>query len=128
MGSGLMFLDCPAYLDRDGAGRCGLPAEVRCRFVMESTGGPLDSAMIRCPAGHWLTGAIESLTVTTGPGRAAAPAVPGRKRRRATGVAAMLTGRAQTGIPWPGTAGRSCPVVPVRASRRAPMTRPVTIS
>ena len=76
MGSGLMFLDCPAYLDRDGAKRCGLPAEVKCRFIMESTGGPLDSAMIRCPAGHWFTGAIESLTLTTGPGRAAAPPCP----------------------------------------------------
>ena len=62
MDSGLMFLDCPAYLDRDGAERCGLPAEVRCRFVMEPTDGPLDSAMIRCPAGHWFTGPIESLT------------------------------------------------------------------
>ena len=24
----MMFLDCPAYLDQDGAARCGLPAEV----------------------------------------------------------------------------------------------------
>jgi hypothetical protein len=87
MGSGLMFLDCPAYLDRDGGQRCGLPAEVKCRFIMESTDGPLDSAMIRCPAGHWFTGAIESLTLTTGPG----------------GTAAMMTGWARTGIP-PGTA------------------------
>ena len=66
MDSGLMFLDGPADLDRDGAERCGLPAEVRCRFVMEPTDGPLDSAMIRCPAGHWFTGPIESLTPTTG--------------------------------------------------------------
>ena len=29
----MMFLDCPAYLDQDGAVRCGLPAEVRCRFT-----------------------------------------------------------------------------------------------
>jgi len=72
MNSGLMFLDCPAYLDRAGAQRCGLPAEVRCRFVMQSTGGPLEGAMIRCPVGHWFTGPIESLTLTTGPGRAAA--------------------------------------------------------
>ena len=76
MDSGLMFLDCPAYLDRDGAERCGLPAEVKSRFIMESTDGPLDSAMIRCPAGHWFTGDIESLTLTTGPGRAAAPPCP----------------------------------------------------
>jgi len=47
----MMFLDCPAYLDQDGAARCGLPAEVSCRFIMNSTDGPLESAMIRCPAG-----------------------------------------------------------------------------
>jgi hypothetical protein len=32
--------------------------------------------MIRCPAGHWFTGPLESLTLTTEPGRAAAlPAI-----------------------------------------------------
>jgi hypothetical protein len=62
MEANVMFLDCPAYLDQDGAARCGLPAEVRCRFIMRSTDGPLESAMIRCPAGHWFNGAIESLT------------------------------------------------------------------
>ena len=36
----MMFLDCPAYLDQHGAVRCGLPAEVRCRFTMHSTDGP----------------------------------------------------------------------------------------
>jgi hypothetical protein len=58
----MMFLDCPAYLDHDGTLRCGLPAEVRCRFTMRSTDGPVESAMIRCPAGHYFCGAIESLT------------------------------------------------------------------
>jgi hypothetical protein len=58
----MMFLDCPAYLDRDSAARCGLPAEVRCRFTMRSADGPIECAMIRCPAGHWFNGAIESLT------------------------------------------------------------------
>ncbi len=58
----MMFLDCPAYLDREGAVRCGLPAEVRCRFTMRSTDGPVESAMIRCPAGHYFCGAVESLT------------------------------------------------------------------
>jgi hypothetical protein len=58
----MMFLDCPAYLDQDGAVRCGLPAEVRCRFTMRSTDGPIECAMIRCPAGHCYNGAIESLT------------------------------------------------------------------
>jgi hypothetical protein len=58
----MMFLDCPAYLGQDGAVRCGLPAQVRCRFTMRSTDGPVESAMIRCPAGHYFCGAIESLT------------------------------------------------------------------
>jgi len=58
----MMFLDCPAYLDHGRTVRCGLPAEVRCRFTMRSTGGPVESAMIRCPAGHWFSGPIESLT------------------------------------------------------------------
>lgn len=58
----MMFLDCPAWLDEEGAVRCGLPAEVRCRFTMRSADGPLESAMIRCPDGHWFTGLIESLT------------------------------------------------------------------
>jgi hypothetical protein len=58
----MMFLDCPAYLDQDGAARCGLPAEVRCRFTMRSTDGPVESAMIKCPAGHYFCGDIESLT------------------------------------------------------------------
>src|SRR6516162_5025843 len=57
-----MFLDCPAYLDHERTVRCGLPAEVRCRFTMRSSGGPLESAMIRCPAGHWSNGPTESLT------------------------------------------------------------------
>jgi hypothetical protein len=58
----MMFLDCPAYLDQDGAARCGLPAEVRRWFTRGSTDGPLESAMIRCPAGHWFNGPIEFLT------------------------------------------------------------------
>ena len=58
----MMFLYCPAYLDQDSAVRCGLPAEIRCRFTMRSTDGPLESAMIRCPVGHSFTGPIEALT------------------------------------------------------------------
>ena len=58
----MMFLDCPAYLDHERTVRCGLPAEVRYRFTMRSTDGPLESAMIRCPAGHYFSGPIESLT------------------------------------------------------------------
>jgi hypothetical protein len=58
----MIFLNCPAYLDQDRSVQCGLPAEVRCRFTMRSSDGPLDSAMIRCPAGHHFTGPIEFLT------------------------------------------------------------------
>ena len=54
----MMFLDCPASLDQDGAVRCGLPAEVRCRFTMRSTDGPLESVMIRCAVGHCFSGPI----------------------------------------------------------------------
>ena len=58
-----MFLDCPAYLDEDGPQRCGLPAEVQARYTMRSTDGPLESAKIRCPSGHWFNGPIEFLTL-----------------------------------------------------------------
>jgi hypothetical protein len=58
-----MSLDCPAYLDQDGALRCGLPAEGSCRFTMPTIRGPMKCAMIRCPAGNNFTGDIESLTL-----------------------------------------------------------------
>jgi hypothetical protein len=78
----MMFLDCPAYLDQNSAVRCGLPAEVSCRFTMRSTEGPMESAMIRCPAGHYFCGAIESLTWDRGgmhdPGSAAVTSPAGR--------------------------------------------------
>jgi hypothetical protein len=83
----MMFLDCPAWLDEDGAVRCGLPAEVRRRFITRSTGGPLESAMIRCPAGHWFNGPIEFLTWESsdkhpqGLAGAAASAPAGQPRR-----------------------------------------------
>jgi hypothetical protein len=62
----MMFLDCPAYLDAGRTVRCALPAEVRCRFTLRSTDGPLESAMIRCLAGHWFNGPIASLTLEAG--------------------------------------------------------------
>jgi hypothetical protein len=61
MDASMMFLDCPAYLDRSGAARCGLPAAVEWRYTMNSTDGPLESAMIRCPRGHFFNGPVESL-------------------------------------------------------------------
>jgi hypothetical protein len=72
METSMMFLDCPAYMDRDGAQRCGLPAEVEYRYELGSSDGPLASAKIRCPRGHWFNGPLESLTCLSP--SAAAPA------------------------------------------------------
>jgi hypothetical protein len=58
----MMFLDCPAYMDSQGAERCGLPAEVEHQYTIQSTDGPLASMKIRCPRGHWFNGPLESLT------------------------------------------------------------------
>jgi hypothetical protein len=65
MNTHVMFLDCPAYLDRHGAVRCGLPAEVEYRYTVRSSDGPMESAKIRCPRGHWFNGPIESLTLVS---------------------------------------------------------------
>jgi len=67
MESQVMFLDCPAYLGKDGTARCGLPAEVEARYTVTSTDGPLESTKIRCPRGHWFNGPLESLTVPEQP-------------------------------------------------------------
>ena len=60
------FLACPAYLNDDGSARCGLPAEVTCRFAMRSSGGPLESVMIQCPARHHFNAPVEFLTFADG--------------------------------------------------------------
>jgi hypothetical protein len=60
--TGMIFMDCPAYMDEHGAARCGLPAEVEHRYAVRSSDGPLESAKIRCPRGHWFNGPVESLT------------------------------------------------------------------
>lgn len=69
-----MFLDCPAYMDQRGAARCGLPAVVEDRYTVNSTDGPLESARIRCPRGHYFNGPLESLTWDKAP--SAAPSAP----------------------------------------------------
>ena len=83
----MKFLDCPAYLDHDGAVRCGLPAEVEHRFTMPSSDGPAESVKIRCPAGHWFNGAIESLIWESrnkhDPGSAGVRSAPGAATPRA---------------------------------------------
>jgi hypothetical protein len=76
MDSYLMFLNCPAYMDNNGAARCGLPAEVHCRYTMNSTDGPLESAKISCPRGHHFNGPIDCLTVPEQPAAAAESASP----------------------------------------------------
>jgi hypothetical protein len=60
MNNSVMFLDCPAYMDGDGAARCGLPAAVEYRYTMTSTDGPLESAKIRCPRGHVFNGPVDA--------------------------------------------------------------------
>ena len=112
-----MFLDCPAYLDREGAVRCGLPAEVRCRFTMRSTDGPVESAMIRCPAGHYFCGAIESLTWDgkdnhdPGPAAVSYPA-PGATASRAV-MRAVWAG-SPSGISRPSRSRKSPAPTPLR--------------
>jgi hypothetical protein len=64
----VVFVDCPAYADKHGTIRCGLPAEVEERYTMTSTDGPLDSARIRCPRGHWFNGPVEALSWASEPG------------------------------------------------------------
>jgi hypothetical protein len=80
----MIFPNCPAYLDDQGALRCGLPAEVRRLFTMWSSDGPLEAAMIRCPSGHWFNGPIESLRPATSgsPGPRAGAARRGRCGKR----------------------------------------------
>ena len=79
----MAFLDCPAYMDKSGAVRCGLPAEVECRYTVRSSDGPLESAKIRCPRGHWFNGPIEFLTWNKHQGAAAAPHAGSARRQGA---------------------------------------------
>jgi hypothetical protein len=74
----MIFLDCPAYLDRDGTRRCGLPAEVNDKYTMPSTGGPVDCARICCPAGHWFNGPAEFLVLPAPADLLPLPAASGR--------------------------------------------------
>lgn len=62
MDTNTIFMDCPAYMDEHGVLRCGLPAEVEYRYAVRSSDGPMESAKIRCPRGHWFNGPLESLT------------------------------------------------------------------
>lgn len=59
----IMVLARPAYRDRYRTTKCGLPAEVSCQFVINSSDGSFKSVMIRCPSDHPLKGPIEFLTI-----------------------------------------------------------------
>jgi hypothetical protein len=65
METSVMFMDCPAYMDRRGTVRCGLPAAVESRYTVRSSDGAMEGAKIRCPRGHWFNGPVESLAVGT---------------------------------------------------------------
>jgi hypothetical protein len=79
------YMDCPAYKDAQGHARCGLPAEVEHRYTLDSTDGPLESALIRCPLRHWFSGPVESLRCERpGPGTEAGTG----ERQPAAGTAA----------------------------------------
>ena len=114
----MMFLDCPAWLDHHGALRCGLPAEVSCRFTMCSTDGPVESAMIKCPAGHYFCGTIESLTWNGTDKRHPGPAVVTSRAGRVS-VPGNHDGRDATA----GSATRHFPPSRSRVSSR-PSTAP----
>ncbi len=58
-----IFLDCPAYTDRNGTTRCGLPTAVEDRYTLGSTDGAVTGVRIRCPAGHWFSGPVDALTI-----------------------------------------------------------------
>jgi hypothetical protein len=60
MEASVLFLSCPAYLDERGTVRCGLLAEVEEVYSLPSTEGPVESARIRCPAGHYFNGPVEA--------------------------------------------------------------------
>lgn len=63
MDAGTAFLDCPAWLDKDGTERCGLPAAVQDRYALGSTDGAVTGVKIRCPQGHWFSGPVDALTM-----------------------------------------------------------------
>ena len=63
MDTSVTFLDCPAYMDKHGTVRCGLPATVEYRYTIRSIERVLDAVKIRCPRGHWFNGPVEALTV-----------------------------------------------------------------
>jgi hypothetical protein len=98
METSVMFLDCPEYLGKQGVTRCGLPAEVLDRYAAESTDGPLESARIRCPRGHWFNGPVDMLLVHENQVAGAHPPAPRpRTSPWLTGPAGPVSPRGQSG-------------------------------
>lgn len=62
MDTSVMFLDCPAYMDKQGMMWCGLPAVVEYHYAVNSVDGPLEAAKIRCPRDHRFNAPIQALT------------------------------------------------------------------
>jgi hypothetical protein len=84
MSTYVMFLDCPGYMDSEGAARCGLPAAVEHRYTMTSTDGPLESAKIRCPRGHSFNGPVEAFLWRKTDPAGTEPAGQGQPHRKTT--------------------------------------------
>jgi len=63
MNADTTFLDCPAYINRGDATRCGLPAAVEYRYTLGSTDGAVTAVRIRCAKGHWFNGPVDALTM-----------------------------------------------------------------
>ena len=102
MDTWVMFMDCPAYLNRGGTVRCGLPAEVVYRYGMTSTDGPLSP--IRqdpLPAGHWFTGPVESLTWDKQPKASLRYARPSSSPEASRRSASASARRRCAGPGWP---------------------------
>lgn len=83
-----IFLDCPAYLDEQGAARCGLPAEVLYRYSPGSAGGPAESVKIRCPRATGSTGRPHSSPVRSGSRKPLSSAPDGHPAEPLSGSAA----------------------------------------
>ena len=53
-------------LDLVGCPECDAPAEVVDRFVLPSTGGPVEHVKVQCVSRRWFTVPVERLSCVTG--------------------------------------------------------------
>lgn len=66
-------------MDITACPECGVPAEVTDRFVLESTGGAVEHARVRCAGKHWFLLPVTSLRPCARPLWHAADPVPGTR-------------------------------------------------